>query len=1107
MPLHAAAISYATDFDAFSTVNPYTHSHNPNADEGGSVNGQDGWTANVDVGGIDEQIVDLGGGDKALRLSNYSTHGNYGTTHPNPPPIEAAGESVTGASYRHFSFSYDFKSATGALQDGLEVNTTAWKSGTAQRHALVKITDSSADGLSVGYWDYTGTGGGFRYTDIATGLSRTEWHHVEVDLIFLEGESNDVVRITVDGSVVEGLTTWEGYYKDYSPSEPEHSTVDSVIFRVAGTAVPALLGDGLYFDNFSMEVVNPDTVYVDDDWAGTTPGDDPDGGGPATGFGFDAFATIQEGIDAVAAGGTVNVAAGTYDESVTIDKSVTLSSDTGDYVTSGTVVSGALAWSVNASDVTIQGFRFENISATANGVVTGDGDNLALSSNSFVNVDTKAVLCYTPGVQSGWTITGNYISGVTGLNESALFLDGLANSTIAHNEIENTAYGGMILSNVEGIHLHNNVIRNTPRKGIQISGTPLNPAETIVEYNTIDNTVTSDDYDEGAISLYADVENVTIQYNDLINNYRGLVVRHLELGSVPDSIHVHYNNIYNNRAASGLVDDPADYQGGKLNAQHNWWGDASGPLDDSDDTASGGLYNPGGLGDPVTDYVDYDPWLNAEVGVLQGLIDAAPSGGTLYLDPIYYVGGAVVDKALTIVGQEGTVVGYGSPAYTIASDGVSIKGQEIDGTGDPDGSSGIVVNDGVSYVWLEDLDIHDWPADGVHFNGAVTHLKAIDNLVYANGEDGMEFAGALSGSVDIYGNAFRNNGGLGIGAVSGPVPATYNAWNHVDGPSSGDGVDVDVTYDPFTFGSLAVVPANETVLEGAGATVEVQMDVANLYGVQFDLSFDPTVLQLDGTTIGTFETGSMGTFCMVTDPGTANTSGTVTFYCNRAGSDDEYSAQDDPVLTLNFTALDVAASTNSALTLGNVVLGAKGGINIPVNAVTDGNVNVLSLTELSGKVDLQGRGDESGASVDLLAGAAHAYDPAAAVTNNWGNYTIADVTDDTYVVTVSMPRYLDVIEALGKSVTVSGGAQAMPDLTLLGGDANGDSAIDTSDAAVIGGQYGNSGGSITDARADINADDSVDILDLTLMGGNYNYSTDPVKFASGYYEAYTTWLP
>jgi len=46
-----------------------------------------------------------------------------------------------------------------------------------------------------------------------------------------------------------------------------------------------------------------------------------------------------------------------------------------------------------------------------------------------------------------------------------------------------------------------------------------------------------------------------------------------------------------------------------INAENNWWGDPSGPLDTSDDRATGGFYNPGGLGDRVSNYVDYEPWL------------------------------------------------------------------------------------------------------------------------------------------------------------------------------------------------------------------------------------------------------------------------------------------------------------------------------------------------------------------------------------------------------------------------------------------------------------------------------------------------------------------
>src|SRR3954466_15447997 len=36
------------------------------------------------------------------------------------------------------------------------------------------------------------------------------------------------------------------------------------------------------------------TIYVDDSWVGMVSGTDPDGAGPATNLGVDAFATIQE---------------------------------------------------------------------------------------------------------------------------------------------------------------------------------------------------------------------------------------------------------------------------------------------------------------------------------------------------------------------------------------------------------------------------------------------------------------------------------------------------------------------------------------------------------------------------------------------------------------------------------------------------------------------------------------------------------------------------------------------------------------------------------------------------------------------------------------------
>ncbi|MBN1322428.1 MAG: right-handed parallel beta-helix repeat-containing protein [Methanotrichaceae archaeon] len=43
----------------------------------------------------------------------------------------------------------------------------------------------------------------------------------------------------------------------------------------------------------------------------------------------------------------------------------------------------------------------------------------------------------------------------------------------------------------------------------------------------------------------------------------------------------------------------------------NWWGDVSGPLDDSDDREAGGWYNPEGRGDNVSDFIKYKPWLTS----------------------------------------------------------------------------------------------------------------------------------------------------------------------------------------------------------------------------------------------------------------------------------------------------------------------------------------------------------------------------------------------------------------------------------------------------------------------------------------------------------------
>src|SRR5437016_2680955 len=72
------------------------------------------------------------------------------------------------------------------------------------------------------------------------------------------------------------------------------------------------------------------TVYVDNAWAGSSQGSsvsDPSAWFSAQGpfiFGVNAFATIQDGVNSVPSGGTVDVAAGTYSENVIISQPLSL---------------------------------------------------------------------------------------------------------------------------------------------------------------------------------------------------------------------------------------------------------------------------------------------------------------------------------------------------------------------------------------------------------------------------------------------------------------------------------------------------------------------------------------------------------------------------------------------------------------------------------------------------------------------------------------------------------------------------------------------------------------------------------------------------------------
>jgi len=166
----------------------------------------------------------------------------------------------------------------------------------------------------------------------------------------------------------------------------------------------------------------PTTVWVDTTYS-------PGSAGGHT-YGYDAFSTVQGGINGVAAGGNVIVYAGTYNEAPIINKHVTV---TGEDRTT-TIINGGDPYSVqiNATDVSFSGFTVMNPGYTggsdASGIVieppTGSPSNIHVFNNIVRDIGDPNTACVSYGR------VGINIGGPDGPVE------------VDHNEVYNIKHNG-----------------------------------------------------------------------------------------------------------------------------------------------------------------------------------------------------------------------------------------------------------------------------------------------------------------------------------------------------------------------------------------------------------------------------------------------------------------------------------------------------------------------------------------------------------------------------------------------------------------------------------------------------------------------------------------
>jgi len=279
-------------------------------------------------------------------------------------------------------------------------------------------------------------------------------------------------------------------------------------------------------------------VYVDDDYTPSTPG-----------WGYDHFDVIQDGIDAVAVGGTVYVYSGIYYENVFVDKTISLIGED----RTNTIIDGGGTGNVVdvfANWVNISGFRIQN--GGTGGHLAGvniNANNSIIMENNITNNNLHGIhveLSSNNHIIMGNIITNNSGDGINHTWSSVVIGNTITNNSNdgidLHNSNNNNISGNTIKSNYRSIYLHesfNNVING--------------------------NTIKSNDY---GIRIYY------ISYNNKIyhNNFIGETCYEPGTSNHWDNGYPSGGNYWNDfdepsegawdNNSDGIVDTPYDISGG-----------------------------------------------------------------------------------------------------------------------------------------------------------------------------------------------------------------------------------------------------------------------------------------------------------------------------------------------------------------------------------------------------------------------------------------------------------------------------------------------------------------------------------------------------------------
>ncbi len=570
----------------------------------------------------------------------------------------------------------------------------------------------------------------------------------------------------------------------------------------------------------------------------------------ATGDGspLNPFGTINSSLSSVVEGGTVNVAAGTYNEQVTLSKALTLNgANAGVHPAVGmhptaaegtrgseTILSHNFpAISPKADNITVNGFKFtgaggrivdtyadannfhltncifdDQSTANSQGVLQFGGGshiNMLIDYNLFMDKGDHT-LYFGGGPYDGLTIEYNKFN----VEGDGIFwaASALTGGVFSYNEIDGTiggnpgvGFGTINIGQAGDLSIDNNYFHDLAYTPLQVG---LNGGS--ITNNTFERIYPYATYGGSAFQLWGgewgtfvstdvNISGNTINYNDVSgaasSPVSGIRLRKLDgSGGIDGStIHINHNNFINGgvRSDAYAIIHEGD-QNTNVDARENYWGTTDASVIGSD------LNNAANI--------DYTPWWGANYmndnhagswdwytdDNIQEAVNAASAGDVVYASGGTYAENISVGKDLTVRGISNPVV---EPA---AGDAFTVTAGTVN---------------------LLDLGIQN-AVNGIKITGGLATISGCD---IKTNEVGILITG---GSLTAHINNIAGNTTYGINNLTNTdADARNNWWGDDSGPTyvsntggTGDVISDRVLYDPW----LGAAGGNTSKTEITGST-------------------------------------------------------------------------------------------------------------------------------------------------------------------------------------------------------------------------------------------------------------------------------------------------